>query len=261
MPSPFPGMDPYLENPAVWSDFHSTFLMCVRAELNTMLPEHYVARWDRHVWIDEPDAEPRGPLGWPGVFITDSLGRETTTEAGSVLAAPATATLPAVDPQGKPFLKIIDVRGRRVVTVIEMLSPANKSSGRDRDAYQAKRQEYFRSGTNLVEIDFLRGGNRPPVTGARQPACYYIIISRAADYPRAGIWSLGIREPLPPIPIPLADGTEPVRLALQPCLERAYDEARFDEDIDYRQPPSPLLPEPDAAWARELLARGGAASE
>src|SRR5262249_54982642 len=76
MPSPFPGMDPYLENPAVWSDFHSTFLMCIRAELNKILPEHYVARWDRHVWVDEPDTERRGPLGRPDVFVTDALGRE-----------------------------------------------------------------------------------------------------------------------------------------------------------------------------------------
>jgi hypothetical protein len=248
-------MDPYLENPAVWSDFHSTFLMCIRSELNKILPEHYVARWDRHVWIDEPDAQPRGPLGRPDVFVTDSLGREPAAEPGSVLAAPAAATLPAVDPQGKPFLKIVDVRGRRVVTVIEMLSPANKSSGRDGDAYLAKRQEYFRSRTNLVEIDFLRSGNRPPVRGARQAAHYYIIVSRAADYPHAGIWSLGLREPLPTIPVPLGEGTDPVLLALQPCLDRAYDEARFDEDIDYHQPAAPLLPEPDATWARELIVR------
>jgi len=248
-------MDPYLEHSDVWSDFHSTFLMCIRAELNKILPEHFVARWDRHVWIDEPDAESRGPLGRPDVFVTDSLGRDTAVEPTSVLAAPGTATLPSVDPQGKPFLKIVDVRGRRVVTVIEMLSPANKSSGRDGDAYLAKRQEYFRSGTNLVEIDLLRSGRRPPVDSPRQPASYYIIVSLAADYPRAGIWSLGIREPLPTIPVPLGAGIEPVKLVLQPCLDRAYDEARFDEDIDYRQPPSPALVEPDATWARDLLAR------
>lgn len=232
MPSPFPGMDPYLEGPSLWADFHSTFLMRLRADLNTLLPEHYVARWDRHVWVDEPDREPAGPLGRPDVFVTDPLGHEPTGTSVLTLAAPATTILPAVDPQGKPFVKIIDARDRRVVTVIEMLSSANKSLGRDGLAYLAKRQEYLRSQINLFELDFLRSGHRPPLEGPRPPGSYYIIVCPAGDYPNAGIWPLTIRDPLPTIPIPLAEATPPVRLALEDCFNRAYEEARFNEDID-----------------------------
>jgi hypothetical protein len=254
MPSPFPGMDPYLESPEIWGDFHGTFLMSIRAVLNQTLPSGYVARWDRYVWIEQPDADQPRPLGRPDVFVTDRLGRDEGMSRETTLAAPTTITLPTVDPQGKPYLKIIDTRGHRVVSVVELLSPANKAAGRDRDAYLAKRQDYFRSGTNLVELDLRRSGLRAPVEEPLPPADYYVLVSRAADYPRAGVWSIGVREPLPTVPVPLNPQDSPVMLDLRPCLDRAYDEGRFGDDIDYDQPPTPPLREPDATWARELLA-------
>jgi Protein of unknown function (DUF4058) len=254
MPSPFPGMDPYLEDPLVWSDFHGTFLMCIRAELNRRLPEHYIARWDRHVWIDQPEEDQPRVVGRPDVFVTDALDRDRTV-AGASIVAPAMANLPAVDPKGHPFLKIIDGRGRRVVTVVELLSPSNKTPGRYRDAYLVKRQEYFRTGTNVVELDLLRNGLRAPVEGKLPEADYYIVVSRASDYPKAGVWPVSVRDALPEIPVPLDPGVEVVSLPLRPCLERAYAEARFDEDLDYSQPPTPPLRDKDVAWARELLAQ------
>lgn len=252
MPSPFPGMDPYLENPAIWSDFHGTFLMAMRAELNRLLPEGYTARWDRYVWLDGPDTERPRRLGEPDTFVSDLLNRDAGSAAAAVLEAPATTTLPAVDAKGKPFLKIVDALGARVVTVVEMLSPGNKS-GENRELYLVKRQEYFRSGTNLVEIDFLRNGLRPPVQRPLPPASYYIMISRAIDYPQAGVWPLTLRDPLPRIPVPLDAQVEPVFLALRPCLDRAYEEGCYERDIDYDQAPIPPLAAPDATWARELL--------
>lgn len=254
MPSPFPGMDPYLEDPAIWPDFHGTFLIAFRAQLNHLLPKGFVARWDRYVWIDEPGAETAQVLGQPDVFVSDRLGAEATAESGSLLAAPATVTLPVLEPRGKGFIKIIDLHNRRVVTVVEMLSPANKKAGKDREAYLAKRQEYFLARTNLVELDFLRSGLRPPVEGKRPPGDYFMIVSRAEDYPRAAIWPLTVRDSIPPIPIPLVPAVKPVWIAVRPAMDRAYHEARLDEHVDYTQPSVPPLPEPDATWARELLA-------
>jgi hypothetical protein len=210
---------------------------------------------DRYVWIDEPDAEQPRALGKPDVYVADPLLRDQDAVATSPLAAPVTVTLPAVDPKGKPYLKVIDTRGHRVVTVLELLSPANKAAGKDRDAYLAKRQEYFRASINLVEMDILRRGLRAPVQQQLPPGDYYILISRAIDYPQAKVWHLTIRDPLPPIQVPLDPRDEPVTLALQPCLDRAYDEARFGDEINYDEPPDPPLGEADAAWARELLAR------
>ena len=254
MRSPFPGMDPYLEDPDVWPDFHGTFLVALRAQLNEQLPPRYVARWDRHVWIDEPDAEQPYVLGRPDVFVTDPTpGTPGGAGVAPTLTAPAIGTVPAVDPKGKPFIKIIDARGRRVVTVIELLSPANKSAGKDRDAYLAKRQEYFRAGTNLVEIDLLRGGERPPVVGVA-PADYYVLVSRAWEYPRVGVWPLSVRDPLPPVPVPLDPEVAPVRLELRPALDRAFAEARLGEELAYDQPVVPALNESDTAWARARIA-------
>lgn len=246
-------MDPYLEDPAIWSDFHRSFLLSIRAELNARKPAGYVARWDRYVWIDDPADAEAISLVRPEVFVTDDRDRSGGEGESTVLAAPATALLPQVEPKGKGFLKIIDAKSKRVVTVVEMLNPANKTAGKDRNAYLAKRQEYFRTGTNLVEIDFRRGGLRPPIEGQRTPADYYILVSAAIDFPRAAIWPLTIRDPLPPIPVPLDPGVEPIIVSLEPCFERVYHEARFDEDIDYTQPPDPPLVGADALWAQKLI--------
>src|SRR5437764_13278741 len=110
MSSVFPGMDPYLENAAIWPDFHGTFLIGLRAELNRLLPRNYVARWERYVWIDDPDAEQLRILGEPDAFVSDKIATDPAPEARIQLAAPAVITLPVVEPKGKGFIKIIDVR-------------------------------------------------------------------------------------------------------------------------------------------------------
>jgi hypothetical protein len=219
-----------------------------------MLPRPYVARCDRYVWIDDPEDESSRPLGQPDTYVAD-MQNDKVEPGGPVatLVAPVMARMPVVDPKGKLFVKILDAHDRRVVTVVEMLSPANKSVGKDGDAYLAKRQEYLQARTNLVEIDLLRRGSRPPVQGQVPPADYYIIVCRGVDYPDAAVWPLTVRDPLPAIPIPLDPAVVPVMLDLRPCLDRAYDEGRLDEDIDYSRPPAPPLTESDAVWSRKLL--------
>jgi len=147
----------------------------------------------------------------------------------------------------------VDADSRRVVTVVEMLSPANKSTGKDGEAYLAKRQDYLRTHTNLVEIDFLRRGRRPPVEVPMPRADYYIIVCRGIDYPQAGVWPLSVRDRLPPIPIPLDPGVISVKLELEPCFQKAYEEGRYDLDVNYEEPPTAPLAEPDATWAKELI--------
>jgi hypothetical protein len=44
MPSPFPGMDPYLEAPDIWPDFHDALAGEISSELNRTLPRPYYAR-------------------------------------------------------------------------------------------------------------------------------------------------------------------------------------------------------------------------
>jgi hypothetical protein len=257
MPSPFPGMDPYLEAPGLWPDFHGAMLSAIRAALSRMLPPGYLARVDRYVWLTDGEGAQDTLLGKPDVFVANGGAHSPSVERGAtaVLPAPMTVTLPSVRHEGQRYVQIVDQNEHRVVTVLGLLSPSNKQAGRDREAYLAKRDEYLVTGTNLVEIDLLREGARLPFTPALPAGTpYALLVSKAEDFPQAGVWPFGVRDPFPTCPVPLRPGVEPLQLTLGPCFERVYDEARFDAELDYSRPPQPPLPEPDAAWARELLA-------
>jgi hypothetical protein len=250
MPSPFPGMDPYMEDTNIFSDLHTTLIVHVKEALNRALPPRYMARTDRYVWIHEPTGDERCVLGEPDVYAADLA---STGGVAGALAAPATARLPVIRRQGRRYLKILDAKQQRVVTVVEILSPSNKG-GEDREASQLKRNEYLGLGINLVEIDLLRSGTRSPLGKPPPPAApYYVLVSRAVDFPEVGIWPISLRQPLPDIPVPLYPGDVPIGLPLQACFTAAYDAGKYSREIDYSAPPNPPLEEPDATWARELL--------
>jgi hypothetical protein len=256
MPSPFPGMDPYLEEPSLWPEFHGALLYCFRAALNAILPPRYAANVDRHVWLHEPDAETRTRIGKPDAYLSEQPGTHGEGAGGTATAtlpAPAVVTLPVVRREGQRYLRVLDRVNRRVVTVVELLSPSNKDPGPDRDQYLGKRNEYLADGLNLVEIDLLRTGRRPSLgEPLPPPGDYLVFVSRAADFPKAGIWTFTIRDLLPEVPVPLYPEDGFASLALKPCMDRVYDDARYL--LDYTRDPTPPLREPDATWARELLA-------
>lgn len=263
MASPFPGMDPYLEEPSLWPDFHLKMLGRMSAALTAILPERYSAYADRYVYLEDEDAE-RGRMGSPDMFLVDrgEGATATATAVAAIQAAPASseAELPAVRRLGTRYLRIVDRRARRVITVIELLSPSNKTAGADGAAYLEKRRQCFGTGTNLVEIDLLRTGHRPPPVQVND---YRVLVSRAVAFPRVGMWDISVREPLPIIPIPLDPVDGAVALPLQPCLDQVYDESAYARDLEYHLPPIPPLRDADAAWAAALLAsrtRQGAAS-
>lgn len=260
MPSPFPGMDPYIEDPYFWSDFHGNFMGAIRAALNAVLPSRYIASTERHVWVRQVDTQKVRSLGDPDVQVADK-GR--STQRGTAVAtapappalAPVLILLPLARQQGSRFVRIVDRRYRRIVTAVEVLSPSNKVAGEDGDVYRHKRNEYLGSRVNLVEIDFLRTGQRPALGAPPpKPSDYYVLVSRATAFPEVAFWPLSVRDPLPPLAIPLDPDVSDVALDLRACLDRAYEEGRYATDIDYSQPPIPPLNEGDAAWARELLA-------
>lgn len=248
-------MDPYVESPAFWGDCHGSLIAAMRAELNVRLPASYAASIDMYNWIHEPDAETRKILGKADVLMSETRSGETSKTAGQVAAAPATILLPVVRKASSKYIKITDISGQRVVTVIELLSPANKTPGPDRDAYLAKRNEYLASSINLVEIDLLRSGLRMPL-GNPPPARsdYCMMVSRAWELPQASYWGLSVRDPLPDLPVPLDAGQAEVQLSLKNCFDRAYDEGRYSQKLTYSVPPTPPLLEADAAWAHALLA-------
>lgn len=149
---------------------------------------------------------------------------------------------PSVRKNGHRYIRIGDAVGKHVITVIEVLSPNNKSPGEDRDAYLAKRSDYLAAGASFVEINLLRGGKQSPMGKPLPPKSdYVVIVSQAAEFPRAGIWPFGLRDRLPRIPIPLAAGETPIEIDLQTCHEKAWRDGQYNKDIDYAaEPPPPL---------------------
>ncbi len=260
MPSPFPGMNPYLEQEDVWHDFHERFIPLAATLLGGQLRPRYIVKIDEHIYLHELGQESRRWVGRADV----SLGRGSSEAAhepvpGSatgLLEAPAQVRLPAVDRERLSYVEIRDRRDRALVTVIELLSPANKYMGPDREQYLAKRMELLNGPAHLVEIDLLRGG--PPLPAANRPDCSYsILVSRAQDRPTAELWPILLRQRLPEIPVPVRAPDSDARLDLQAVLDRIYDDAGY-ADYVYEQDPHPRLSAEDALWARQFLPRAPA---
>ena len=167
------------------------------------------------------------------------------------------------EPLTEGYVEIIDAgSGNRVVTIIEVLSPANKTPGAGRLEYQRKQREITRSETNLVEIDLLRAGrhvlavpleNIP--SGRRTP--YMVCVRRATVRSTAEIYPAPLSEKLPTVKIPLRPGDADVSLDLQALIDQCYRKGRYEGDLDYRRDPEPPLLGPDAEWSVELLHRQG----
>ena len=257
MPSPFPGMDPYIES-WIWGDFHGRMITAICEELNPRLPKRYIASIDLFIRRVDPASSERALMG-PDLYVA---GRKkarpnsaaTTARAAATVQAPYTSVLPGVVAKQK-YVKIIDPLARRIVTVIEILSPANKTAGKDGDAYLYKRDEYIGSGINLVEIDLLRNGRRPPFGLPAPPKSdYCIAVHRKGARGEFGIWPFSVRERIPPVGIPLDSEVADVELDLRKCMDHVYEFGRYDDQLDYRQPPESPLRKHDATWTRELFA-------
>jgi hypothetical protein len=247
-------MNPYLEQDDVWHDFHEAFLPQLREQIAAQLPAHYIVKIDEHVYIHEPPAEQRTFLGRGDVFVASRrpFAQQSTATATALADAPAQVVLPSVDVEGLSYLEIRDRRDRRLVTVIEVLSPTNKYSGSDREQYLGKRGRLLSSWTHLVEIDLLRGGPRMPFAAPLPECAYYVLVSRVEKRPQADFWPVQLRDPLPPIPIPLREPDADAQLDLQAALHHVYDAARYGNYI-YEAAPQPALSAADAAWAKQFV--------
>jgi hypothetical protein len=260
MPSPFPGMDPYIESSGYWGDFHGNLLSAIRGQLNAQLPRRFVASTEQYVWIHEPDARQRRLE--PDIYVKEKADRGRRITRSTGIGMPTTIVLPGVERKKQRYVRVVDRQANRVVTVLELLSPANKAVGDARSIYLAKRNEYLASRLSLVELDLLRGGQRLPLSEpAPAVGDYYAMVCRAWEYPRAGLWSFTLRDPLPEVPVPLAPDVPDALLPLRTCLDRVYEEGRYATELDYDRPLRPRLRKSDAAWARELVASWQSASE
>lgn len=260
MPSPFPGMDPYLEQ--FWRDVHARLVLYTADQLQSRLPGSLRARVEERVVVERGDDESR-PV-YPDVRVVQrGRGASAAVAGGGVAVAdPIVIRLPP-EPMTETFLEIIDVgSGKRVVTVIEVLSPSNKTPGEAQDEYRGKQRELKEAAVSLVEIDLLRSGQhvvsvpqeRIPTSGR---AVYKVCVRRGSIPWEHEWYPMPLRERLPAIRIPLRETDVDVPLDLQALIEQSYRNGGYDNDIDYKTDPVPPLEPADAAWADELLRSKG----
>jgi hypothetical protein len=244
-------MDPYLEQADVWQDFHDRLLPAIAEVITPQVDPAYIVRIEAQLYVHEPPAESRRLFARGDVAVSTRRESVSASAASATLPAPRQIELLDFDVERISRLKIRDRVQRHLVTVLEVLSPTNKTPGADRQLYLAKRRANQASRTHFVEIDLLRGGPRMPML--EPPICdYCVLVSRQERWPFAGIWPIQLRESLPEIPIPLLDPDPDAKVDLQAVLQRVYDAARYQSSI-YEGVPEPPLSPTDAAWAESLF--------
>ncbi len=260
MPSPFPGMNPYLETPELWTEVHHLLIGILAETLNPQLLPRYRAAIEKRIY--QMNGEDALLVGIPDVTIERSRtgSKQSSRSANpSPLAAtvtspttPISVTVPMPIEIREGYLEIRDLATKEVITVVEVLSPTNKRSGKGRDTYEAKRREVLASRTHLVEIDLLRAGEPMPVSGGADRN-YQILVSRGDRRPWAELYAFGLQDPIPTFPLPLkVQDAEPM-IDLHHLLDIIYDRSGYEFVIDYSREPVPPLAESAMIWANELL--------
>jgi len=264
MPSPFPGMDPFLEHPDLFPDFHDGFIAYLRESLQQGLPPPYIAALGRRAWIEVSERF----IG-PDVQLVRPRTAPPEGETGSSVAVAAPPrTQPVVvhvphDERIEPLVEIYLGRGseRRLVTSIELLSLTNKTPGEHgRDLYLRKQREILDGKVHLVEIDLLRAGEHTTAVPRHRLARvageyeYHVSIHHFDNLEDYFVYPIRINEALPQIAIPLLPGDAPVPLDLQAVFLRTYDAGPYHREIDYRRDALvPPLPPVFQEWLRKVL--------
>jgi len=256
-------MDPYLEDPVRWPDVHHSLITYIRNALQPQVRPRYHARIGERVYVLQP---PRAL--YPDVFLIRRPVREpapatVATQSPEVavaeeeLEAPIIITLPPVEHR-EAFIEIIHAAGDEVVTVIEVLSPANKTPGEGHRLYRRKQHEVLNSVAHLIEIDLLEEGLHTVAISEEgkaslPPHRYLVSVNRAPDEYRFEAYPIPLQRRLPRIRVPLREPDPDVALDLQAVLTQCYDDGGYEDFVDYRQPPQVTLSPEQAAWVDGLL--------
>jgi hypothetical protein len=223
MPSPFPGMDPYIERPEIWPDFQMRLVVFISRALLLLLRPRYLTLIQHRRFMDES---------------------------------------PWHEERRQSYVQVIQpAAGNRVVTAIEVLSPDNKVAGSGRVSYLQKREEFWAAGTNLVEIDLLRAGQPTVRLSAEQMAKLgpwtYLVAATRRWPSRHEVYAFPLPHRLPRVLIPLAEDDKDVVLDLQAAFTRCWDEGPYPELLRYEGPPPGTLTADQVNWCVDALAKAG----
>lgn len=258
MKSPFPGMDPFIEGCGLWGDFHNSLIAEIHRTLADAVSDRYIVRTGERSYIVIEGLQGRKDHPFlPDVGVKDP-GFSGKAFGGTAIAV----TEPATEPEELDLRAFIEVEFRetfveifdasppqRLVTSIEVLSPSNKFPNTPGwDLYQRKRQALLLGEANLVEIDLLRGGQRPPMLDPWPNSPYTLLVARSNRRGRCRVWPAYSLKPLPALPVPLLKPDPDVLMNLQPMIEAIYKRSRYEPSIDYHKALTPPLAPEEAAW-------------
>lgn len=257
MPSPFPGMDPYIEANRIWSDFHADLATEIRASLNAHIQPNYYATAVTYVTydvIEVSQAKRRAMSPDVGVWHTQTRAEHPSPTA--VIDPPQLRSqVPLEVPVRLANVEVREAATDTLVTAIEILSPINKRAGSERVKYLRKRQELLRADVHLMEIDLLRMGERSPLETSLPTAPYYVMLSRSEQRPYVDVWPSQLDERLPIVPVPLTVPDPDVPLDLGAVVSTVYERGAYATRIDYRLPvPPPSLSSAQATCVAQRLA-------
>jgi hypothetical protein len=254
----FPGMDPWLEHPDLWPDVHNSLITAIRDELMPKVLPRYVVRVEaRTTLLTGLDVD---LLYRPDLAVRSANLSGPTNGAGVAISEPPRAKPFHVvvsmedDEIEETFLTVQELPDRKLVTVIEVLSPTNKKTKDARAEYLGKRRNLIRAGVNFVEIDLLRSGEPMPVRNCHLQNDYRALVCRPRLGRTAELYGFSYTVPIPDIPIPVLPGDAEPTLELNRVLHSLIDRARYDLSIDYRLPPEPPLRTEDEPWAAAIIA-------
>jgi hypothetical protein len=251
MASPFPGMDPYLEG-ELWQEFHETLAGAIRAQIMPLLTPKYVALLAKRYVLDRP-AVGVFDVPSPRTFLPDVHVVMPHDDPAIAVIAPdmPEVTAPSIEVPNyfetpQLSIEIRDMARRRLISIVELLSPANKYGEGARE-YLDRRGELLRTDVHLLEIDLVRQG-----------AAYYVYLSRWQRRPYTQVWAVALQSLLPTVPVPLLPPDPDVPLNLQAAADASFALVGYERLIDYTQPPPlPGLSDSDTTWLDETLRAAG----
>ncbi len=255
MPSPFPGMDPYLEG-YLWADAHQALAYQFRRQLVPLVAPRYAVRLAVTMLTDRVPAHELGIM-YPDVEVIrpqrpTEPSMTVTPAAVAIPPAPLAIPIDAPVPTRLVTVEVHDVAQNRLVTSLEIMSPANKREPGLHE-FLSKRDELQLAGVHVLEIDLLRRGRRI-WSDARVDATPYMATLVRAGHIQAELWPIGLRDPLPVLPVPLRHPDPDVPLDLSLALDTIYDEARYSLTLSYDEPPpAPTLSVDDMAWLKRCV--------
>lgn len=257
MAPPFPGMNPYLENPDLWPEVHSRLIVAMADALNPQLIPTYRAAIDQRVYGSQGSDSLL--VGIPDVTVEQrSQTSDTESDKGTVAvmpppSSPVKVTVPMPIEIRERYLTIKAVATGEVITVVELLSPSNKRAGAGRNSYEEKRRAVLSSQSHLVEIDLLRKGEPMSLATGRVNGDYRILVSRSEQRPQADLYAFNLRDEIPRFPLPLQETDQEPMVDLKLLLDQVYERAGYEVVIDYAQAPVPPLAAKALEWVQQFI--------